>query len=80
MGSTLAEVRAAFQRYIVEEHLDDDFGQGTNGVVVTGDGGSIGLGLADVPVDDYTSGGATVDYVAGVGTPGRAPTRMEDGC
>lgn len=80
VGSTLTEVRTAFRNETVDERLDYDFGQGTNGVIVTGDGGSIGLGLADVSSEDYASGRAAVDYVAGVGLPGHAPSRMEDGC
>jgi hypothetical protein len=40
VGSTLAELRTAFTGQQVVEYLDLDFGQGTNGVVVTGSGRS----------------------------------------
>ena len=82
VGSTLAQVRAAFARpgYRVVEKLALDFGQGTNGVVVEGPGGAIGLGLDNASAGAYRAGTATVSYVAGVGTPGNAPTLVEDGC
>ena len=37
-----------------------DFGQGANGVVVNGPGGSIAFGLDDAPNADYTSGRAAI--------------------
>jgi hypothetical protein len=82
VGSTLAQVRSAFSRpgYRVEEKLDLDFGQGTNGVIVDGPGGSIGLSLEEASAAAYANGQATVTYLAGVGTPGNAPSLMEDGC
>ena len=80
VGSTLAELRAAFASYQIEEHLDGDFGQGSNGVIVNGPGGSIGLGLDDAPASEYATGRATISYLAGVGIPGHAPTLTEDGC
>lgn len=80
VGSTLAELRAAFAGYQIEEHLDGDFGQGTNGVIVNGPGGAIGFGIDDAPASDYTSGNVAIRYLAGVGLPGHAPTLAEDGC
>lgn len=80
VGSTLAQVRKAFTGYTVEEHLDGDFGQGSNGVIINSGAGAIGLGLADASASDYASGGVKIDYVAGVGLPGQAPSRREDGC
>ncbi|HWM05744.1 MAG TPA: hypothetical protein VNP92_25670 [Actinophytocola sp.] len=80
VGSTLAELRTAFAGYEIEEHLDGDFGQGTNGVIVNGSGGAIGFGLDDAATTDYASGIATISYLAGVGRPGHAPTLTEDGC
>jgi pimeloyl-ACP methyl ester carboxylesterase len=82
VGSTLAQVRSTFDRpgYQVEEKVDLDFGQGSNGVIVDGPGGSIGLGLEDASAADYANGQATVSYVVGVGTRGNAPTLAEDGC
>ncbi|WP_110004053.1 hypothetical protein [Geodermatophilus normandii] len=81
-GSTLAQVRSAFagDGYRITELLDSDFGQGSNGVVVTGHGGAIGLGLTYATADEYAAGTATVDWVAGVGDVGNAPTRAETGC
>ncbi|WP_104526040.1 hypothetical protein [Blastococcus atacamensis] len=81
-GSTLAEVREVFSRpgHQISELLDLDFGQGTNGVIITSSGGAIGLALDDASPADYASGAATVSHVAGVGLPGHAPTNMEDGC
>jgi pimeloyl-ACP methyl ester carboxylesterase len=82
VGSTLAQIRSTFHRpgYQVEEKVDLDFGQGSNGVIVDGPGGSIGLGLEDTSAAAYASGQATVSYVVGVGTRGNAPTLAEDGC
>jgi hypothetical protein len=82
IGSTLAQVRSSFagNGYQITEMLDSDFGQGSNGVIVTGHGGAIGLGLSGATADEYAAGTATVDWVAGVGDAGNAPTRMETGC
>ncbi|GLY43406.1 hypothetical protein Amsp01_094290 [Amycolatopsis sp. NBRC 101858] len=80
VGSTLAQLRKAFAGYSVDERLAGDFGQGSNGVIVSSPAGAIGLGLADASAGDYAAGRATVDYVAGVGLPGQAPSRREDGC
>jgi hypothetical protein len=80
VGSTLAQLRKVFAGYKIEEHFDMDFGQGTNGVIVSGAGGSIGFSLADGPRTDYTSGRATITFLNGVGLPDHAPTSMEDGC
>jgi hypothetical protein len=82
VGSTLAQVRSAFNRpgYQVVEMLDLDFGQGSNGVVVNGPDGSIGLGLEDVSAAEYANGSATVGWVAGVGIADNAPTARETGC
>lgn len=75
-GDNLADVRAAFTGpdYKIEEFLNSDFGQGANGVVVTHDGGAIGLSV------DGDGDSAEVSYVAGVGLPGHAPSLVEDGC
>ena len=80
LRSTLADVRKAFAGYEIEEHLAADFGQGGNGVIVNGPGGSIGLTLADATSADYASGRAAVSFLNGVGVPGNAPTNREDGC
>jgi hypothetical protein len=82
IGSTLAQVRAAFGRpgYSLDELLDSDFGQGSNGVIVNGPGGAIGLALDDASVAEYTAGTATVVWIAGVGIPAHAPNAMESGC
>jgi hypothetical protein len=83
VGSTLADVREAFAEsaYRITERLAQDFGQGSNGVVVSGPGGGeIGLGLGEASADQYAAGTATVDWVAGVGVSGHAPTREETGC
>jgi pimeloyl-ACP methyl ester carboxylesterase len=80
VGSTLAQLRTAFADYQIEEHLDLDFGQGTNGMIVNGPGGAIGFSLDEASASDYASGNATISYLAGVGLPGHAPTLMEDGC
>ncbi len=80
VGSTLAELRTAFTGQQVEEYLDLDFGQGTNGVVVTGSGGSMGFSLAEASSAEYSSGQATITYLNGVGLPGNAPTNSENGC
>ncbi|WNV84887.1 alpha/beta fold hydrolase [Umezawaea sp. Da 62-37] len=80
VGSTLAEVRAAFRGSTFDERFAFDFGQRTNGVVVTGPGGSIAFGLTDAPAADYASGRVAVNYLAGVGLTGYAPTNSESGC
>lgn len=80
VGSTLAELRAAYAGHRIDEYLDLDFGQGSNGVVVDGPGGSIAFALADGPRSDYTSGRALITYLPGVGLPGHAPTNAESGC
>ncbi len=80
VGSTLAELRKAFAGYTIDEQLDLDFGQGSNGVVVSSAKGAIGFGLENGSQNDYTAGRAKVSYVAGVGLPGHAPTNREDGC
>lgn len=80
VGSTLADLRTAYADHEIDEFLDFDFGQGSNGVVVTGPGGAIAFGLADVPPADYTSGRAEITHLGGVGLPGHAPTLMETGC
>lgn len=81
-GSTLAQVRSAFAGagYQISEVLDGNFGQGSNGVVVTGPGGATGLGLDDATAADYAAGTAAVNFIAGVGDVGQAPTRGETGC
>ena len=79
-GSTLAQLRAAFGGYAIEEHFDQDFGQGGNGVIVTGPAGAIGFSLSDAPKSDYQSGRATITLIHGVGLPGHAPSLREDGC
>ncbi|MEU0885675.1 hypothetical protein ABZ345_44435 [Lentzea sp. NPDC005914] len=79
-NSTLNELRTAFSGHQIEEHLDHDFGQGTNGVIVNGPGGSIAFGLADASPADYTTGRARITYLNGVGIRGHAPTSAEDGC
>lgn len=66
-------MRTAFRGYQIDERLDFDFGQGTNGVIVNGPGGSIAMGLADTTESDYATGRATITYLSGVGLPGRAP-------
>ena len=66
--------------YAIDEQVDHDFGQGGNGVVVTGPDGSIAFGLADASAADYASGRAAVVFLPGVGLPGHAPTAREDGC
>lgn len=80
VGSTLAGLRAAYAGHRIDEFFDLDFGQGGNGVVVNGPDGAIAFSLTDGPPSDYTSGRATVTYLAGVGLPGHAPTLREDGC
>ncbi|MFI5591808.1 hypothetical protein ACIA5G_42640 [Amycolatopsis sp. NPDC051758] len=80
VGSTLAELRKAFTGYSIDEQLDLDFGQGSNGVVVSSAQGAIGFGLEDGSPGDYAAGRAKVTYLAGVGSPGHAPTNREDGC
>jgi hypothetical protein len=80
LRSTLADVRKAFAGYEIEEHLAADFGQGGNGVIINGPGGSIGLSLADATPADYVSGRAAISFLNGVGVPGHAPTNREDGC
>jgi pimeloyl-ACP methyl ester carboxylesterase len=80
VNSTLNELRTAFAGHQIEEHLDHDFGQGTNGVIVNGPGGAIAFSLAEAPPTDYASGRARITYLNGVGTRGHAPTSAEDGC
>ena len=82
VGSTLAQVRSAFSGagYESEEILDGNFGQGLNGVIVNGPGGAIGLGLDDASAAEYAAGTPTVNWIAGVGLPGDAPTASETGC
>ncbi|MEV8443269.1 alpha/beta hydrolase [Actinosynnema sp. NPDC051121] len=80
VGSTLTDLRAAYAGYRIDEFVNLDFGQGTNGVVVDGPGGEIAFSLSDGPPSDYASGRATVTYLAGVGVPGHAPTPVETGC
>jgi hypothetical protein len=80
VGSTLGQLRSAFAGYRFEEHFDQDFGQGANGIVVDGSGGSIGFSLADAPRSDYSSGRVEVTLLHGVGLTGHAPSMMEDGC
>lgn len=80
VDSSLSELRTAFAGHRIEEHLNYDFGQGSNGVVVNGPGGAISFSLADVPSPDYTSGRAKITHINGVGLPGHAPTNAEDGC
>jgi hypothetical protein len=41
--SLLDFIRTSFVGYKIDEYLNNDFGQGTDGVVVTGPGGSIGF-------------------------------------
>ncbi len=79
-GFTLAQLRNAFRGYRIEERFDLDFGQGTNGVIVTGGGGAIGFSLDDAPAADYASGRVKVTFLHGVGVPGHAPSNMEIGC
>lgn len=78
VGSTLAKIREVFggPEFRIEEYLDADFGQGTNGVVVHGPGGSIGLALDGGVADEI----AAVTWVAGVGLPESPPTAAETGC
>jgi hypothetical protein len=80
VGSTLAQVRTAFTGYRIDEYLDANFGQGSNGIVINGPGGSIGLSLSDASQAEYAAGRATISFVNGVGLPGNAPNNMEDGC
>ncbi|WP_372671096.1 hypothetical protein [Amycolatopsis kentuckyensis] len=80
VGSTLAELRKAFAGYTIDEQLDLDFGQGSNGVVVSSAKGAIGFGLEDRSQADYAAGQAKVSYIVGVGLPGHAPTNREEGC
>jgi hypothetical protein len=49
-------------------------------VIINSGAGAIGLGLADAFANEYAAGGVKADYVAGVGLPGLAPSRREDGC
>ncbi|SFR03883.1 Putative serine esterase [Lentzea waywayandensis] len=80
VNSTLSELRTAFAGHQIEEHLDHDFGQGSNGVIVNGPNGAIAFSLADAPSADYVSGRAAITYLNGVGLRGHAPTSAEDGC
>jgi hypothetical protein len=79
-GSTLAQLRSAFAGYRFKTYFDRDFGQGVNGIVVSNGHADIGFGLADADASAYRSGSAVINWVAGVGTPGNAPTAMETGC
>lgn len=80
VGSELWEVQEAFAQYEVETFFQSDFGQGMNGLVVHGPGGDISFGFEDAPVGEYVEGTVEVNWVAGVGLPGHAPTAMETGC
>jgi hypothetical protein len=80
IGSTLAQLRSAYADYTIHEYLDLDFGQGSNGVIVDGPGGSIAFSLSDATPFDYATGQATITFLNGVGVPGHAPTNMETGC
>lgn len=80
VGSTLAQARNAFRAYQIEEHFGLDFGQGTNGIVVNGQSGAIGLSLEEAPASEYVSGRAKITYLHGVGLTGYAPSNMETGC
>jgi hypothetical protein len=80
IGATLAQLRTAYTGYTIHEYLDLDFGQGSNGVIVDGPGGSIAFSLADGSPADYDTGQATITFLNGVGLPGHAPTNMELGC
>jgi hypothetical protein len=73
-------LRKAFAGNNIEERFKLDFGQGSNGVIVDGSGGSIGFSLDDAPESDYTSGRVKITHLNGVGLPDHAPTNMEDGC
>jgi hypothetical protein len=79
-GSTLSQLRAAFAGYMFRTYFNHDFGQGANGIVVSNGHGDIGFGLTDATISAYQSGTATINWVAGVGIPGNAPTAMETGC
>ncbi len=75
-GATLGDVRAAAAAagYSVETFLDYDFGQGSNGVVVSNGSAEIGMSL------DGADDSAVVTLINGVGLPGYAPSNMETGC
>lgn len=77
---SLSELRTAFAGHQIEEHFNYDFGQGSNGVIVNGPGGTIAFSLADAPSSGYASGQAKITRINGVGLPGHAPTNAEDGC
>ena len=79
-GSTLSQLRAAFAGYTFKTYFNRDFGQGGNGIVVSNGHGEIGFGLADADPSAYRSGSAVINWIAGVGIPGNAPTAMETGC
>lgn len=48
VGSTLSEVYAAYKGHVITNHLDGGFGQGSNGILVKGDGGYLGFGTDDL--------------------------------
>ena len=80
IGSTLAQLRTAYANYTIHEFLGLDFGQGSNGVIVDGPGGSIGFSLADATPGEYATGRVTITFLNGVGVRGHAPTNTENGC
>ena len=56
IGSTLAAARQAYAGLHIEEHLDQSFGQGSDGILVRGTGGWIGLSIASGHVDSIQVG------------------------
>lgn len=62
LGLTLADLRTVFAGYRIEEHFDADFGQGSNGVIVNGQGGAMAFSLDDASA---TTPSSAASHVAG---------------
>lgn len=56
VNSTVADVLDAYQGHTIEKHLDHDFGQGSSGLLVAGDGGWIGFTVTEGKVSGIKVG------------------------
>lgn len=56
VDSTTADVLAAYKGHTIEQHLAGDFGQGSSGILVEGDGGWIGFTIKDGKVSGIKVG------------------------
>ena len=75
-GSALLKfVEEAYAKYSLKRYYDNDFGQGANGLVVVGPGGSIGFSLEGNPTADRLT--TITDIVVGEGV---HATAAESGC